>query len=287
MGSINQSQKPADTAYQKILQKINKILEPERIATETNEDWVRAKSYYEVGRILNKESSRRNIEDFLALQNNLSKKLKFNLRKIQRIHQFYKTWPDSIPFQTSEEAIAWTKIVELLSVPEKSAQLYYLKEVQKSNWSRGQLRQAIHENLYENRNILTRFKKQVLQTGRSIVDTFWAEPLRVIDGDTLFVRFDLRFFMTCSDEIRLRGINCPELNDPSGLGKEAKAFVEKELHGITRFVVVTYKSDKFGRYVGDIYYSKIYNTVEDIIEKGHFLNQRLLDARLAKRVEYL
>src|SRR4030042_3767435 len=57
--------------------------------------------------------------------------------------------------------------------------------------------------------------------------TYYAKLESVIDGDTLSIVFDLGFFLTLKETVRLIGIDAPEINTKKG--KEAAAFVESEL----------------------------------------------------------
>ncbi len=281
-------QKKSETTqyYENIYKKIELFLEPEREASNAQVDWVRLQSYWKMGKLLEGESKKLKKKEFIKLQKYIQKRTEFNTRKLQRIQQLYRYWPNAAPAKKTQEALAWTKYSEILTVSDPKAREYYLKEAISSDWSCDQLRRAIRQNLFENKSNLKRYVQGKLTKLHSLINTFWAQVMRVIDGDTLLVNIDLRFGTMTLEELRLRGINCPELNDPSGLGQKAKAFVESELKGAVWVLIVTYKTDKFGRYVADIYYSSVYESEEELLAKGHFLNQRLLDAGLAKRVEY-
>ncbi|MCP5467951.1 MAG: thermonuclease family protein [Deltaproteobacteria bacterium] len=279
-------QKLSPNYYQKIYQKVSKILNTEDVASQSNYNWVRAQSYWKLGEILDQESKNLDKKEFSRLREKLRKQIQFSDRKMRRVSQFYQTWPQRPPCQSPQEALLWSQYTDLLSLTHTKERNFYYQETLSSGWSCHQLRKAIKQNLYQNRRTLKRFSKSTLGRLRSLINTFWAEVIRVVDGDTLVVRIDLRFGTTTLEELRLRGINCPELHDPSGDGQKAKAFVENELKNAQWVLIVTYKTDKFGRYVADIYYHDVYDTEEDLLAKGKFLNQELLSSGLAKRVEY-
>ena len=134
--------------------------------------------------------------------------------------------------------------------------------------------------------------------------TYKAAVERVIDGDTLLVSFDFQCPMSVSQKLRLRGIDCPEIDTEEG--KRAKRFVEARLKDCEFIIVKTYKdrTDKFDRYLADIFYessdvpSAALGTpfgrrrqssetddrrlkTDDLI----YLNQELLDERLAAAYE--
>ena len=91
------------------------------------------------------------------------------------------------------------------------------------------------------------------KTGRAAKDlfTYWAEIERIIDGDTLKVRFDLGFNMEARDTLRLRGIDCPEMDTKEG--QAAKAFVQSYIKEASSIIVRSSRSDKYARYLADVF----------------------------------
>ena len=112
--------------------------------------------------------------------------------------------------------------------------------------------------------------------------TYQAQVVKIIDGDTLLTSFDFSCDVSISQKLRLRGIDCPELDTEEG--KKAKRFVESRLKDCACIIVKTYKdrSDKFGRYLGDVFYVGGARDPSLIAREGKFLNQELLDERLAR-----
>ena len=119
---------------------------------------------------------------------------------------------------------------------------------------------------------------QVSKTGRltrlkdaKVTDlfTYRAYPFNITDGDTLWVLVDLGFGFVTQQHLRLRGIDAPEIE--SADGRQAKAFLEEALKK-GPLVIRTAKSDKYDRYLADLF-------VED-----RYLNQELIDQGLAVRV---
>ena len=104
--------------------------------------------------------------------------------------------------------------------------------------------------------------------------TYYAYIERVVDADTLFVQVDLGFGWTTRQYLRLRGIDAPEVDTPEG--KRAKRFVESELSKVSYVTIASTKSDKYDRYLADVFYET---------KSGEpFLNNRLLEECLAVRV---
>ena len=104
--------------------------------------------------------------------------------------------------------------------------------------------------------------------------TYYAYIERVVDGDTLLVQVDLGFGLWTRQYLRLRGIDAPEM-DSNG-GRKAKHFTQAELSGVPYIVITSSRSDKYDRYLADIFY-------ETKAGEQH-LNNRLLQEHLANRV---
>lgn len=92
---------------------------------------------------------------------------------------------------------------------------------------------------------------------------------RVIDGDSLVLSIDLGNKMTWKDSFRLNGIDTPERGKPGSA--EATAYLTDLLKvGISR--VETFKPDKYGRWLADVYISVfggelLVNT--ELVTSGH------------------
>lgn len=104
--------------------------------------------------------------------------------------------------------------------------------------------------------------------------TYPAQVLRVVDGDTLYVEIDLGLGTTIEEYLRLRGIDAPELD--TAKGREARAFVQKELGLAPSILLRSSQTDQWDRYVADVFYTTSGGE--------HFLNNRLLEEHLAWRV---
>ena len=110
--------------------------------------------------------------------------------------------------------------------------------------------------------------------------TYKAIVLRVIDADTVLVRIDLGFYMSVRTKIRLRGIDAPEMY--STAGRTATVFVKERLAPLDCIVVRTYTTEKYGRYLGDVFYSPTEKDPSRVARFGTFLNQELLDTGHAR-----
>jgi hypothetical protein len=136
---------------------------------------------------------------------------------------------------------------------------------------------AIDSDLYGKRGQ----KKQVTQLARptDLRYLFEATLLRIIDGDTLYFRIDLGFELHKDQRVRLSALDT--LNASSDKGKRATQYVADNLSFADRIVLKTHRADLHGRYVADVFYSTRSLTLFDTFKRGRYLNQELLDERLA------
>ena len=81
--------------------------------------------------------------------------------------------------------------------------------------------------------------------------TYRALEVRVVDGDTLAVTLALPPFNHIDKKLRLRGLNCPEMDTDAG--KAAKRFVQSLIRPETEVIVTTTKPDKYDRYLADVF----------------------------------
>lgn len=119
----------------------------------------------------------------------------------------------------------------------------------------------------------------------SALYTYKAEVRKIIDADTLRVKIDLGFDTFSYRKLRLRGIDCPEI--ATAAGRRAKRFVEKLLMPSPFIIVKTCKdkTDKYDRYLADIYFKQGEPDPAKVAAEGEFLNQRLLDEGCAVRYD--
>ena len=210
---------------------------------------------------------------------------------LYRILQFYRLWPKGIP-TVSENSLSWTHHIELLALKDETERNFYLETATNENWDRNTLRKAIRKDYFTIvQQRVEDDEAPVLKRDPNPLHVYKAILENVVDGDTLLVRIDLGFEVWVNQRIRLRGINTEELTKngrpakSSDRAARAKAFVAEKLQDIPFIVVKTYKSDSYGRYIGDLFYHPTIAKKEDVATKGFFLNQEILKAGLAKIYE--
>ena len=104
--------------------------------------------------------------------------------------------------------------------------------------------------------------------------TYHVELLKVVDGDTFWIKIYLRPRQWIKHKLRLRGLDCPEMSTPEG--RAAKRFVDGLVAKATSVVINTTKPDKYDRYLADVFLQT--NASEEI-----FLNNTLLENGQAVR----
>ncbi len=102
--------------------------------------------------------------------------------------------------------------------------------------------------------------------------TYRAAVEDVTDGDTLRVHIDLGLGASSRQYLRLTHINGPELKTKEG--KAAREFVLREIRRSPIVKLRSTKHDLFDRYLADVF-----------LEDGTYLNQRILDAGHAVRIQ--
>ncbi len=103
--------------------------------------------------------------------------------------------------------------------------------------------------------------------------TYIARVRRVVDGDTLVIVLRVSPEAELVEKLRLRGIDCPEVNTPEG--KAAKRFTESLLPAGTIVVLSTTKPDKYDRYLADVFVRPPAGS--DATAQEVFLNNALLE----------
>lgn len=101
--------------------------------------------------------------------------------------------------------------------------------------------------------------------------TYNAYVRHVIDGDTFTAQIDLGFGIATVQKLRLRGLDAPEILTADG--QEAKKYLEKRLRSVSPILIRTEKSDKYDRYLADVFV------------KEEYVNQALVGQGLALVVE--
>jgi endonuclease YncB( thermonuclease family) len=112
-------------------------------------------------------------------------------------------------------------------------------------------------------------------TASDVLYTYKAYLESVIDGDTFWVALDIGAGELSRQKLRLRGIDCPEIDTQEG--QAAKKFVESVLKDVPSLTVFSSRNATYDRYEADVFLTD---------RMGHevYLNNLLLEKGYAVRV---
>ena len=134
--------------------------------------------------------------------------------------------------------------------------------------------------LYTSEKVDGVYRLKVTDAKVSDLFTFRGKLRRLIDADTPLMMIDQGFGRWTHQRLRLNGIDAPEIGTLAG--QRAKKWVEDELKGIENLVVKTYKTDKWDRYLVDMFYLPKEKDLHRIAAEGLWLNGRMVKAGVAK-----
>jgi endonuclease YncB( thermonuclease family) len=92
---------------------------------------------------------------------------------------------------------------------------------------------------------------------------------------------DLGFHLRTTQRLRLRGIDTPELRYPAG--ERAREYVRHTLADVDFVVLGTARTDRYGRYLADVFYLPGEADPHVVAADGVFLNRQLIEEGLAVR----
>ncbi|MBW1872026.1 MAG: thermonuclease family protein [Deltaproteobacteria bacterium] len=271
-----------NTEYVRLCEDLKSLIEKgrQRAIQAVNEVFV--ETNWQMGKRLGRVEEIQDRTSSAVFVRRLARDLDIDSSTIYRALQFYRTWPAGLPDDPDFLGLGWGTHIVLMPLKDPQARTFYMKKAAEENWSRADLRYAIRNDLYATRKTQKEIKGKALARPVSGLHTYVAILERVIDGDTLLVRVDLGFDVWRVERIRLRGIDTPELK--ASAGRKAKQFVEQVLSEIPFLVLRTHKTDRYARYVADVFYDKSLKKKSLVFEKGTFLNQELIESGHARRV---
>lgn len=233
------------------------------------------KAYWDIGKCMdNSECSGVTIRTLAA-------ELEMEYSILHRCMMFYKQWPKACPEnKNSDFALGWGHYRLLITEKDNKRRHQFEQKARRQKWSSARLKQHMKSDTagdeFEPADPGT-----TLNPSTSMLFTYGARIIKIVDGDTLELMIDLGFDVWKEHRIRLRGINTAEIE--TNIGLKAKQFVEQQLNNCEMVVVKTSRAiDIYGRYIGDIFYKEGETNRDDIITKGSYLNNELLAQGLAE-----
>ena len=223
----------------------------------------------------------------------LSADLKVDSSVLRRCVKFARTFDICGPEHKSfSPRLTWSHYLQLLTVSDEETRLSLMRRAEKSDWSRDQLAQKIRQEIWPSpegaphesgRPLL----KLVPKKGRLYTYRV-ADPSSLHKGEDknalwLDVGFQVRRHIPGGRKsfvpgqiVESRKSETSYRAAPSHLTEKDlytyEAYVERELSQVNHIILTSSRSDKYGRYLADVFYGE---------GDGQFLNQRLLDEGLA------
>jgi predicted nuclease of restriction endonuclease-like (RecB) superfamily len=278
--------------YENLRQELLRILEEGRNKAVAAVSEILVETYWQVGQRLSKERQGLERGEVTPFLKRLGADLGVSATVIHDAWRFYRAYPDGLPPDRGFRRLSWGTHTTLLAVGDERERAFYLEQAVEDGWSRSTLRKAIRADLYHRvtgdeeggaggdgpssgDGSSSRDGRRRLMSPARELHNYVGVVERVVDGDTLEVRIDLGFDVWRVETIRLRGIDTPELG--SQPGRQAKKFVAERLEEAPFVGLKTYKTDKYARYIADVFYHTEKTSPSKALELGVFLNQELLD----------
>lgn len=260
----------SDASYKKLLGDLRRALDLAKSYKSVDQQLVG--SYWSIGQRIVQTGALDDASYGDSVVKRLSADLEIDPRTLQRSVAFFDEY-ESVP----ETGLSWSHYRELITVSDPRERAFYEQLAVDEALSRNKLVLAIDSDLFGKRGKKKQSPRLTRPTDPRYL--FEAELLRIIDGDTLFFRIDLGFEILKEQRVRLKGIDTFDAS--SDKGKRATQYVADNLSFADRIVLKTHRADLHGRYVADVFYSTRSLTLLDTFERGRYLNQELLDERLA------
>jgi endonuclease YncB( thermonuclease family) len=239
-----------------------------------------ASAYWHIGKRLASENLPENAGYRGAVLADLSADLDLDPRTLRYCLAFHRAYP-----RLPRTSLTWAHFRRLLPLKDPDERAYYEQLAVHNALTVRQLSSEISRDSYALQKSAPgkkppRAKK--LRRPTTPRYTYRATVEKVIDGDTVDLHLDLGFKCCRIQRIRLAGLDAPPLDTPGG--KAARDFVLARLVPTDRVLVKTQHWDIHGRYIGHIFYSLRSLPTDQLLAKGDYLNQQLLDRGLARPV---
>lgn len=291
--------------YDQLLDKLNELFDTiENHAQDDTQRLAGIKAASMIGRLVHEYKQETGL-----FTKQIAKDLGYSPTNLDRYSQFYRAFPEPTG-EIDGKPLTLSHYIAVLSLRGKDEREFYLKQAVAQGWSSSEIRKRVVTNFYETSRA-GEIVPRKLKTALRCLYIYMADVLNVIDGDTLLLNIDVGFQIKMELKVRLYGINCPELGTKTG--EKAKQFVIDELskcvpsevpgsrvseltglknesnntssrNPLTQPLVAvqTHKvAEKYGRYLVDVYYLPGETKRETIVKDGIWLNQLLVDKKLA------
>ncbi|MFT6333184.1 MAG: endonuclease YncB(thermonuclease family) [Lentimonas sp.] len=239
-------------------------------------------TYWQVGKRITQEKLSENANYSALMINSLSENLNIDKKTLTRSVKFFRTYPNS----PQNNSLNWSHYRYLITINDENLRLNLEEKTKNENWSAGKLAEKIKNLKEHGGKILAGTLENKLKRPAKANYLYRAKILNVVDGDTLILEIDLGFDVFKKQRIRLAQIDTPEIKTPEG--KKSFEYLRNLAASLQQVVVRTNKVDLYGRFIGDVFYEiiddgvKSQNEKVDIFKQGIYLNEKIVEAGMAK-----
>ncbi len=265
--------------FDKLVIDLRKIIDAGRARAQAAANQALMRTYWLVGARIARERLTENSGYGESVMERLANELHADRTTLVRCVLYHQYYPKGV---NQNVRLTWSHMRELLTVKNDEARQFYETTAVAKKWTRDDLVKAIQADHF-GEDPTKGGGKPPKQLKRPEGEPFIyrAEIIRVVDGDTLYVRLDLGFDVWIGQRIRLAQVDAPPLKEDGG--DESFAYVRDQMAKSKKIVIKTSKEDLHGRFVGHVFYS-LDERIEwgCIYRDGRWLNQELLDRGLAR-----
>lgn len=137
----------------------------------------------------------------------------------------------------------------------------------------------VNKYVYASRKEEGRYALNVTKESTAALYTYAATIEQIIDADTFLMLIDCGFGHYRREWVRLTHINAPEKDTIDGL--RATRWVHAALKDCPFVIIRTHKTDRFSRYLIDLFFHPRAADPHTVAAKGAYLNQVMLDEGMA------
>lgn len=269
-----------DSRYQKLLTDLRKCLKEGKETAQRAASQILIQTYWQIGKRIAEEelTERANYGDSILVD--LAEDLDIDEDTLRRSVDFFHAYEISAPRSVN---LTWSHYKALLAISSPEERNFYENKASQESWTKEDLLAAIRRDAFsQEKGAGGKARKYSLKRPVEATYVYRALVEKIVDGDTLILRFDLGFQVWKEQRIRLAGVDTPPLDEPKGY--QAFEYVRDQLAKAPFVIVRTHKIDVHGRYVGDLFYSFSEKDGATVFREGRYLNQELLDKGLARMV---
>jgi endonuclease YncB( thermonuclease family) len=268
------------SAYTALKNDVGSLIDAARIQAREAVARVLVTTYWKIGRRIDREKLATRAGYHNSILADLSADLDIDQRTLQHAVLFSRTYPKP----PVDAGLSWAHFRELLRVRDPEQRQWYQQLALEEQLPAKRLAASITSDAFAQQaedSPAARTRAPAVKLLRPPFDAYYfqATVQDVVDGDTLVLLVDLGFDTFRSQRVRLAAIDAPPLETAEG--KQAHDFVRDRLARTGRVVIKTDQVDIYGRYVAHVFYLLREATQNEIIARGTYLNQELLDHHLA------